>query len=94
LHSNEITHGDLKPENLLISEKFQVKVCDFGFALKVGGSEGYNAPEIFTLSDLDMKKCDIFSLGVVFFVISTACPPFISNNPMKKDAWWDLIAKK
>lgn len=54
-------------------------MCDFGFAryavnnahgiMTVGGSEGYNAPEIFTLSSIDLKRCDLFSLGVVYFVI-------------------------
>jgi serine/threonine-protein kinase ULK/ATG1/calcium/calmodulin-dependent protein kinase I len=88
LHQNNISHGDLKPDNILISAEFQVKVCDFGFAssnsstsLMVGGSEGYNAPEIFTMPEMDLKKCDLFSLGVVFFIIATACPPFMSNNP-------------
>ena len=54
LHSQNIVHGDIKPENALLSRDFRIKICDFGFAIVAnnpnsklrGGSEGYTAPEI------------------------------------------------
>lgn len=54
MHQNGVVHGDLKPENALISEDFRIKICDFGFAKVLnqpnvrllGGSEGYTAPEV------------------------------------------------
>lgn len=57
LHQNNITHGDIKLDNLLVSDTYHVKLCDFGFGRKNGkrpiekntisGSRGYTAPEIY-----------------------------------------------
>lgn len=61
LHQNSIVHRDIKPENLLINNKGQLLIADFGFALKLSdqetnfqrelsnmivGSETYNSPEV------------------------------------------------
>jgi serine/threonine protein kinase len=56
LHSKGIVHGDIKPENILVSKDYRIKFCDFGFAKSlnadpstrsIGGSIGYTAPEIY-----------------------------------------------
>lgn len=99
LHSHNVVHGDLKPENTLISHQFQLKVCDFGFAkyLKTpdtklrGGSEGFTAPEVHMPMPYDAKKCDIFALGVMLFIFTFGLRPFISNHPSKEDQYWRLI---
>ncbi|CAD8204698.1 unnamed protein product [Paramecium pentaurelia] len=103
LHAKGITHGDIKLDNLLISGDYIIKVCDFGFAkingqtpipkTTVSGSEGYTAPEIWQIP-IDLKKCDMFSLGVVYFIMITGHPPFESNNPQMEDTWWKLIKKE
>ena len=58
LHNSGIAHRDLKPQNIIFNENFDLKICDFGFASPVGGKEGnglcktnlgtndYKAPEI------------------------------------------------
>ena len=83
IHSRNFIHGDLKLENILISGKFKIIMTDFGFAQPcdagistIFGSEGYTAPEIFTGGPIDLKKCDIFSLGVIYFILVTGSIPF------------------
>jgi serine/threonine-protein kinase ULK/ATG1/calcium/calmodulin-dependent protein kinase I len=84
----------------MISNEYQVKLCDFGFARfidknqpqkAVGGSKGFTAPEIYQPTVKDLTKCDVFSLGVVFFIMVTGYPPFQTNNPYEEDVWWSMI---
>ncbi|CAD8097228.1 unnamed protein product [Paramecium sonneborni] len=102
LHSMNIVHGDIKPENALISRDFIIKICDFGFAIVAnspnaklrGGSEGYTAPELIQNDNYDPKKCDMFSLGVLFFVLFMGYRPFLSTHPQKQDKFWNYIKNK
>lgn len=82
-------HRDLKLENILIS-KFNpivVKIIDFGFSERINraqltngqGTAGYIAPELFDLAPYT-ENCDIFSLGIIFYIILTGIFPFRSNN--------------
>lgn len=81
LHKYNIMHRDLKPENILIMQNFLLKIADFGLAtyetdqeimLKWCGSPGFVAPEILSYKigqPMYNKKCDIFSLGIIFFIL-------------------------
>ena len=42
----------------------------------------------------DPFKCDVFSLGIVLFVMVAGRNPFTTNNPTHKDPWWDLLKNK
>ena len=86
-HKMKIIHRDLKPENILIKKDedgfYRVKVCDFGTskAFKTGdtqkqlvGSAYYIAPEV--IQKKYNSKCDLWSCGVILFVLLTKKPPF------------------
>eukprot|EP01098_Paradermamoeba_levis_P005391 TRINITY_DN2274_c0_g1_i1.p1 TRINITY_DN2274_c0_g1~~TRINITY_DN2274_c0_g1_i1.p1 ORF type:complete len:432 (+),score=111.84 TRINITY_DN2274_c0_g1_i1:171-1466(+) len=89
LHALGIAHRDLKPENILISyiEPYVVKLTDFGFAknfqdsflrTKVGTSF-YLAPEIISSSNYT-HATDIWSLGVVLYVLLSGTFPFFGDS--------------
>ena len=88
LHENRIVHGDIKPENVIFGNNFKVKLIDFGFSEMLGkednfiynykGSEIYISPEIKNrnMEGYDGIKSDIFSMGVLLFVITVGRFPF------------------
>ncbi|CAK80477.1 unnamed protein product (macronuclear) [Paramecium tetraurelia] len=90
LHSKKCIHRDLKPENLLLKEKdndTDVVIADFGLAcflnedilFKRCGTPGFVAPEILAYKEGDPfydEKCDVFSAGVIFYILLTGRQPF------------------
>ena len=91
-HSMKIIHRDLKPENILISERDnnglpRVKIADFGTSLmfekgaiqrKLVGSSYYIAPEV--IEKHYDEKCDIWSCGVIMYILLSGRPPFGGDN--------------
>jgi calcium-dependent protein kinase len=87
-----IIHRDLKPENILIERKekngyFRIKIIDFGTAKilekgkiekKVIGSSYYIAPEV--LAKNYSEKCDLWSCGVIMYILLTSRPPFSGDT--------------
>ena len=82
LYEQGYSHRDLKPENLLFDEHFNLKIADFGFAtLSVGklgtgflktymvGTERYLAPEIHEKLPYSGPAVDVFSAGIILFLI-------------------------
>ena len=86
IHSQKVTHRDLKLENLLMDkENSVVKVIDFGFSTcfshekKVKlfcGTPTYMAPEIVMRKEYSGPPADIWALGVLLFVMLSGCFPF------------------
>ena len=85
LHDQDITHRDLKLENLLLDKVFNVKICDFGFVKDDSmkelsktycGSKSYASPEILRGEPYDPKKADIWALGVILYIFVTGKMPF------------------
>ena len=79
LHKRNIAHWDLKPENILIDKNLKIKLVDFGYSSEsiqktdsqVGTKEFYMSPEILSGNIYNAKKSDIFSLGVILFIMKT-----------------------
>lgn len=107
VHNEGITHRDLKPQNLLLDGRYNLKLIDFGLAnifegnpaeeinlLKTSavGTKGYQSPEI-VLGREYTKLCDIFACGVILFVMLTGYPPFETANA-RTDKWYKKIAAK
>ncbi|KAF3008741.1 hypothetical protein E8E13_009951 [Curvularia kusanoi] len=85
-HRISIHHRDLKPENILLDrETMTVKLVDFGMAAlqPTGkklttpcGSPHYAAPEVIKTTAYDGAKADVWSCGVILYVLLTGTPPF------------------
>lgn len=85
-HKNHIVHRDLKPENILLEQNKdfdQLKIIDFGTSLVYDsaksldeklGTPYYIAPEV--LNKKYNEKCDIWSCGVILFILLSGQPPF------------------
>jgi hypothetical protein len=83
LHQRAIAHRDIKLENVLLDEKCDVRLIDFGFAilsrgkLRVPcGSPAYTAPEILLAHEYDGHQADVWSLGILIYVMLAGRFPF------------------
>lgn len=99
LHGQEIIHGDIKPENLLISHQDpqapRLKLIDFGLShpgfVQRAGTPATMAPEKILKEPIDARS-DLYSLAVVFFTLITGKNPFLRDRvPETLDAHLRLI---
>lgn len=85
-HSLKIAHRDIKPENILLDENGSLKLIDFGLSKQVKkkkmttivGTPYYIAPEVLT-GNYNVK-CDIWSLGVIMYILLSGYLPFGGNG--------------
>ena len=90
MHSNNYVHRDIKLENLFITAESDLKIGDFGLACSIKsksmldkcGSPGYVAPEILRGKKYD-SKVDVFSAGVVLFIVLSGTSPFQGEDPQE-----------
>ncbi|XP_010275895.1 PREDICTED: CBL-interacting protein kinase 23-like isoform X2 [Nelumbo nucifera] len=116
-HSRGVFHRDLKPENLLLDANGVLKVSDFGLSAvsqqvredgllhTTCGTPNYVAPEVINNKGYDGAKADLWSCGVILFVLMAGYLPFEDSNLMqlykkifKADfncpSWFSTSAKK
>ena len=85
-----LTHGDIKPENILLDDKMNAKLVDFGIATfahqsdnrGVWGTPYYISPERVRRQRVDQRS-DIYSLGATLYHALTGKPPFDGQSPME-----------
>ncbi|KAF5737279.1 CBL-interacting protein kinase 2-like isoform X1 [Tripterygium wilfordii] len=94
-HSRGVCHRDLKPENLLLDEYGNLKVSDFGLSALAEskrqdgllhttcGTPAYVAPEVINRKGYDGSKADIWSCGVILYVLLAGYLPFHDSNLME-----------
>ena len=93
-HSNKIVHRDLKPENIMLENTSEtspiIKLIDWGGARyfsknkkmsTIKGTPYYIAPEV--IREVYDEKCDIWSLGVILYVLLCGYPPFNGDTDVE-----------
>jgi serine/threonine protein kinase len=115
-HISGVAHRDLKTENIMMNKDWVLKIADFGYATLMAGKMGdgllhtclgtlsYAAPEILNRKPYSGACADLFSCGVILFVLVTGKLPFgkavvfdnYYKNFIKNDyeAFWKMMSPK
>jgi serine/threonine protein kinase len=90
IHDKKIVHGDIKPGNILLTEKDIPKISDFGVASILHekkfpipffrGSSCWAAPEVLK-GDAPSFQSDLFSMGIICYLLLARRHPFFPNDP-------------
>ncbi|XP_036711547.1 maternal embryonic leucine zipper kinase isoform X2 [Balaenoptera musculus] len=93
VHSQGFAHRDLKPENLLFDEDHKLKLIDFGLCAKPKGNKDYHlqtccgslayaAPELIQGKSYLGSEADVWSMGILLYVLMCGFLPFDDDNVM------------
>lgn len=103
LHEKNISHRDIKPQNILLTSDFQCKIADIGSGARFRdnklmkttrvGTKGFQAPELLCGKNYS-KKCDTFSLGVTLFVLLSKTMPAREQATVQDPLYVFMAAKK
>jgi len=112
LHSKGYAHMDLKLDNLLLGENFVLKIADFDCSYfehdksqkMQRGTYGYRAPEVKWSRCRDPKSADIYSAGIILFMLKAGFSPYLEGETVdgydlfemlmnNKKNFWDTIKK-
>jgi serine/threonine protein kinase len=87
LHKNEVYHRDVKPSNIIVQSNLSIKLIDFGLSSLNSkllstycGSFQYAAPECIQCQPYKGSSADMWSLGVVLFVMISKRSPWKDSN--------------
>ncbi|ERN15961.1 hypothetical protein AMTR_s00175p00041650 [Amborella trichopoda] len=90
LHAHNIVHGDIKPENLLVTSNGRVKICDFSVSRifeddndelrRSPGTPVFTAPECCLGLTYHGKAADVWALGVTLYCMTFGCYPFLGDT--------------
>jgi [calcium/calmodulin-dependent protein kinase] kinase len=93
LHDNDIVHGDLKPQNLLVDKNGVVKIADFGISkmietsdgekeklLETAGTPAFMSPELCAGLAYDGYLADVYAVGATIFMLRCGHPPFVASK--------------
>jgi len=83
MHSNGVAHLDLKLENIMLGNNFQLKIIDFDGSQALSsktpfsrGTRDYRAPELIHGNCKDFAAADIYSMGIILYILKTGELPF------------------
>jgi len=118
IHARDIVHRDLKPENILLASNADdapIKITDFGLARSMDGgalmktacgTPGYVAPEVLRNQGYSSGAVDMWSAGVILYVLLCGFPPFMEEELPAlfqriiegqydfPEPWWDDVSEE